>query len=139
MSLWSVHPRYLDNKGLISAWNRGLQLQKQLSTEPARNTGNSQLIMFSRQEKPLHAIGSYLSFIASEGCRRGYKFTHEKILYPNFDEELLPIDSEQLRSENQMLQNRLKTRDKNRYQQLSSQSWPETHPLFNRKTETKKH
>ena len=33
MSLWTVHPKYLDKQGLISLWREGLLAQKVLKDE----------------------------------------------------------------------------------------------------------
>ena len=33
MSLWTVHPKYLDKQGLISLWREGLLAQKVLNGE----------------------------------------------------------------------------------------------------------
>ena len=78
MRLWSVHPKYLDKYGLIALWREGLLAQKALSGEAEGYRNNPQLLRFKSQDNPLKAIGSYLSFVASEGARLGYRFNHER-------------------------------------------------------------
>jgi len=35
MRLWSLHPRYLDAKGLVALWREGLLAQKVLAAVPS--------------------------------------------------------------------------------------------------------
>ena len=92
---------------------------------------NPQLIRFKNKENPLKAIGSYLSFVASEGARQGFKLNHEKIIYPNFDEEVIKVEPSQLAFEVEHLKNKLRQRDKAKFKVLSQVKKVETNPIFN--------
>lgn len=131
MRLWSIHPKYLDKHGLIALWREGLLAQKVLNGEISSYHENAQIERFREYDNPLKAIGSYLSFIASEGARRGYRLSHEKILYPNFDKDVLPVNDGQLIFEMQHLRNKLKIRDAVKCREIKNLPEVEPHPLFN--------
>lgn len=129
MQLWSLHPKYLDKTSLLSLWREGLSAQKSLSVSAA-NHKQPQLAAFARSSNPAKAIGSYLSFIAAEGARRGYKLMHEKILYPNFEHNFLSVDNQQIIFEMKHLKAKLKIRDKDKLKELSQTNHVELNPIF---------
>lgn len=131
MRLWSVHPKYLDKYGLIALWREGLLAQKVLNGGAKGYQNNPQLLRFKNKDNPLKAIGSYLSFVASEGAKQGYKLNHEKILYPNFDEEMIEVDAAQIAFETEHLKSKLKLRDKSKFKELSRCRQIEINPIFN--------
>ncbi len=130
MRLWSVHPKYLDKYGLIALWREGLLAQKALSGGARGYQNNPQLQRFKSQDNPLKAIGSYLCFVASEALRQGYRFNHEKILYPNFETAFMKVDSRQLLWETEHLKAKLKQRDKLKFLELSLSPRADVHPVF---------
>lgn len=130
MSLWSVHPKYLDKQGLIALWREGLLAQKALSGELDIQLNNQVWQRFKTSENPLKAIGSYLSFIASEGARRGYKFGHEKIIYPNFDDNDFEVRPQDLIFEMKHLRDKLKLRDKEKWHEANQVEVVEPNPAF---------
>lgn len=130
MRLWSIHPKYLDKHGLISLWREALLVQKILNQEIDAYNGNAQVERFKNYNDPIKAIGSYLSYIAAEGSKRGYKLSHEKILYPSFEQDLTSVNDGQLIFEMQHLRNKLKIRDKVKYSEIKKVSTIETNPLF---------
>lgn len=131
MCLWSVHPQYLDKHGLMALWREGLLAQKALCASAAVSQSNPQLRRFKNNDNPLRAIGTYLSFVAAEGARQGYNLNHEKILYPNFDQEVIPVDASQIAFEAERLKNKLRIRDKLKFKQLSSSRDIAANPIFN--------
>lgn len=131
MRLWSIHPKYLDRYGLVALWREALLAQKALAGGAAGYQNNPQLIRFKNKENPLKAIGSYLSFVASEGARQGFKLNHEKIIYPNFDEKVIKVEPSQLAFEVEHLKNKLRQRDKAKFKALSQVKKVETNPIFN--------
>lgn len=131
MRLWSIHPKYLDRYGLVALWREALLAQKALAGGAAGYQNNPQLIRFKNKENPHKAIGSYLSFVASEGARQGFKLNHEKIIYPNFDEEVIKVEPSQLAFEVEHLKNKLRQRDKAKFKALSQVKKVETNPIFN--------
>ena len=131
MSLWSIHPKYLDRKSLISLWREGLMVQRFLERNKDINNQKSQVIYFKNQDDPLKVIGSYLSFVASEGARQGCRFNHEKILYPNFDEDILIVDEQDVKKEVVSLLRRLKPEDRKILMKFKNESGIELNPIFN--------
>ena len=104
MHCCSIHPCYFDKNALIATWREGLRIQKALRNGDNRDPG---LACFKYVSDPLRAIGSYLSFLAAEGARRGCKLAHERILYPNFDEEVIPLDHIQFDSDTKAIRKKL--------------------------------
>lgn len=131
MRLWSVHPKYLDKYGLIALWREALLAQKALGGGAKGYQNNPQLKRFKEQSNPLRAIGSYLSFVAAEGSRLGYKFNHEKILFPNFDEKFIPVEAGQMAFEAEHLKNKLEMRDPEKFELLERTAVIEANPIFN--------
>src|SRR6185436_1522217 len=79
MRLWTVHPRYLDAKGLVAAWREALLAQKILAGGTRGYKHHPQLIRFRSHPRPLPAIATFLLGIAQEAQRRGYRFDTCKI------------------------------------------------------------
>src|SRR5262245_46554908 len=79
MRLWTVHPRYLDAKGLVAAWREALLAQKVLGGKTRGYRHHPQLKRFQEQKRPRAAIASYLTELALEAERRGYEFDGSKI------------------------------------------------------------
>ena len=46
MRLWTIHPKYLDVKGLVALWREGLLAQKVLSGKTKGYRNHPQLIRF---------------------------------------------------------------------------------------------
>src|SRR5262245_8580137 len=84
MRLWTVHPRYLDAKGLVAAWREALLAQKVLAGKTKGYRHHPQLVRFQAQAKPLAAIASFLKGLAEEAQHRGYRFDTSKILGRGF-------------------------------------------------------
>ncbi|MCS7124763.1 MAG: pyrimidine dimer DNA glycosylase/endonuclease V [Candidatus Bathyarchaeota archaeon] len=79
MRLWSIHPRYLDCKGLVAVWREGLLAKKVLEGEVKGYRNHPQLLRFKEYEKPVDLIDAYLYQIYLEAKRRGYSFDVSKI------------------------------------------------------------
>src|SRR6185369_11258788 len=79
MRLWTVHPRYLDAKGLVAAWREALLAQKVLAGATRGYRHHPQLARFQEQSDPLMVIATFLVGIAAEAQARGYRFDHAKI------------------------------------------------------------
>lgn len=80
MRLWSIHPQYLDPKGLVALWREGLLAQKVLLGETKGYRQHPQLTRFRACGDPVLAIGTYLALVAIEAERRGYKFDRSKLV-----------------------------------------------------------
>ena len=79
MSLWSMHPRYLDRTGLVALWRQALLAQQVLAGRTRGYRRHPQLERFRALHCSSAAIGAYLGTIADEAQRRGYRFHRAKI------------------------------------------------------------
>ena len=129
MRLWTLHPRYLDAKGLTAAWREALLAQKVLSGSTTGYTHHPQLIRFRQHPQPLMAVGAYLAGLAAEADRRGYHFDTEKIQETGNVGQIEETDG-QLLLEWAHLNENLRKRAPHRYHQLQGTHLPEPHPLF---------
>ena len=89
MRLWSIHPEYLDCKGLLALWREGLLARKVLMGETRGYRRHPQLERFRAQKDPVAAINLYLRFVHEEAAGRCYHFDIGKI---NPDCQCAPID-----------------------------------------------
>lgn len=53
MRLWSIHPRYLDVKGLLAVWREGLLAHAVLSGQTRGYTHHPQLVVLNPTQNPL--------------------------------------------------------------------------------------
>lgn len=127
MRIWSLHPRYLDQKGLVACWRETLLAQKVLAVGTTGYRSHPQLERFRAAADPLAAIGSYLHGIHAESLERGYRFDAAKILTAG-DSDRLDVTAGQLRYEAGHLRGKLLDRDPGRVADLPED--PEPHPLF---------
>jgi hypothetical protein len=129
MRLWTVHPRYLDTKGLLAAWREGLLAQKVLSGATRGYRNHPQLRRFRSTNDPSAAIAAYLRAVYEEATRRGYSFGAEKIGPRAFDGKI-PCTRGQLLYEWEHLKAKLRARDADRYEEIERIEGPEQHPIF---------
>lgn len=129
MRLWTLHPAYLDAKGLVALWREGLLAQKVLSGQTRGYTRHPQLQRFQDQAEPLRWMGAYLLVIQHEATRRGYRFDVDKILAAPM-EGTLSATRGQLEYEGFHLYNKLCQRDPATAARLPPVSALESHPLF---------
>lgn len=129
MRLWTVHPRYLDPKGLVAAWREALLAQKVLAGETRGYRHHPQLVRFQAQADPTAAIASFLVGLADEAQRRGYRFDATKILGRRFSGRIAETDG-QLLYEWEHLKAKLRVRAPELFRQLRRLAKPEAHPLF---------
>ncbi len=129
MRLWTIHPRYLDPKGLVAAWREALLAQKVLAGKTRGYRHHPQLVRFLTQPDPAAAIASYLSGIAEEARVRGYRFDVSKIASLDFSKRV-PETRGQLLYEWQHLKRKLRKRAPHLLRVMNKISSPEPHPLF---------
>jgi Pyrimidine dimer DNA glycosylase len=77
--LWSLHPRYLDARGLVALWREALLAQAVLKGQTRGYTHHPQLLRFKQTRNPIQAIASYLEVIHDEATARGYNFDRRRI------------------------------------------------------------
>ena len=129
MRLWTIHPRYLDAKGLVALWREALLAQKVLQDQTRGYRQHPQLTRFRAQPNPVAAIAGYLRAVHIEATRRGYKFDCRKIAAAQSRRKIAATD-EQLLYERQHLQRKLKQRDPQAHGRLRRVPLPQAHPLF---------
>ena len=129
MRLWSLHPKYLDTKGLVALWREALLAQEVLRGKTRGYRQHPQLERFKTARNPLSAISAYLSAVHTEAGRRGFKFDALKIGARRFRGQL-PVTEGQLLYELSHLRKKLALRDRDLYMQLKSIECPDAHPLF---------
>lgn len=130
MRIWSIHPKYLDTKGLIALWRETLLAQNVLMGQTKGYTHHPQLLRFKAQKKPLEYIGSYLHHVYLEAQTRGYNFDNSKILHqlPSRFAKI-PVTTGQIQYETQHLRNKIKKRDPKFLPPMRSLPL-QLHPLF---------
>jgi hypothetical protein len=79
MRIWSLHPRYLDAKGLVALWREGLLAQAVLAGQTKGYRNHPQLMRFLHSSDPESCIAAYLTHVHAEALRRGYRFDEQKI------------------------------------------------------------
>ncbi len=119
MRLWSIHPKYLDAKGLISLWREGLLAKKILEGHVRGYSNHPQLIRFKAHERPVALVNAYLCQVYLEAKRRGYKFNPSKIEFVNLIEEIT-VTRGQLKFEFSHLLEKLERRDKKKFEELKN-------------------
>ena len=129
MRLWTVHPRYLDSKGLVAAWREALLAQKVLKGGTRGYRQHPQLARFRAHADPLAAIATFLAGLADEAQSRGYHFDATKISKSRLNGQITET-SGQLRYEWRHLKKKLRVRAPERNRQLRGITLPEPHPLF---------
>ena len=129
MRLWTVHPRYLDTKGLLALWREGLLAQKVLLGKTRGYKRHPQLQRFQSRKAPVRVIAAYLNEVAAEAERRGYKFNRRKICAGISGDRLIETRG-QLLFEWAHLKRKLKTRAPQSYRASCKIGIPRQHPLF---------
>ena len=133
MRLWSIHPRYLDTKGLVALWREALLAKKVLEGHIRGYKNHPQLERFKNYRDPLSAINSYLYYVYLEAKDRGYNFDVSKIEGITLLSKAIPVTEGQLLYELKHLCNKLKVRDKDRFFKFClnlSKEQIEPHPIF---------
>jgi hypothetical protein len=129
MRLWSIHPEYLDAKGLVALWREGLLAQNVLLGKTKGYKHHPQLARFKSTGNPVGAIASYLRCVADEADRRGYNFNRSKIVNRRITRKI-PVSSGQAGYEFRHLLTKLAGRDPQLYKQSVTVKRIKLHPLF---------
>lgn len=129
MRLWSLHPRYLDARGLVSLWREGLLAQAVLAGRTRGYLHHPQLLRFRSRTRPRAAIAAYLLAVHAQAEARGYRFDAAKLGAVR-DRGPLPVTRGQLELEWTHLLAKLARRDPARHARLAGLRRPQPHPLF---------
>lgn len=129
MRIWSLHPQYLDAKGLVACWRETLLAKNVLEGNTIGYRHHPQLIRFRQSEDALRSVHYYLFHIWKEAERRGYRFDPNKFLHREIQFHI-QVTRGQMEFERNHLLHKLQVRDTEKYQFLTNVSSFEPHPLF---------
>jgi hypothetical protein len=129
MRLWSIHPKYLDQKGLVALWREALLAQAVLLGKTKGYRNHPQLQRFRNTSFPHRSINTYLWGIYNEAVARGYTFDPSK-LAPQEPCECIPVTQGQLEFEWNHLLSKLAIRSPEQLQHLQHSQSILCHPLF---------
>jgi len=130
MRLWTLHPRYLDSRGLVALWREGLLAQKVLAGETKGYRRHPQLARFRATADPPTAIASYLAGVLDEARARGYDFNASRIATSPSRALVMPATEGQLRYEWSHLLGKLRDRNPDWCLDFPETCDPDPHPLF---------
>lgn len=129
MRLWTLHPKYLDPKGLVAVWREGLLARAVLRGETAGYRHHPQLLRFKSHPAPRTAINAYLAAVLLEAERRGYSFDASKV-GPVRGTVIITATAGQLSYEWRHLLTKLERRNPVLHRQWRPTRFPEPHPIF---------
>ena len=129
MRIWSIHPQYLDAKGLVALWRETLLAKHVLQGKTKGYKNHPQLYRFKKLKSPVEAIDQYLDSVLKEAIQRGYNFDATKISRP-FKKIKIKVNEGQMQYEAGHLLKKLKERDNLRYKQFKLIENAKPHPMF---------
>jgi hypothetical protein len=132
MRLWSLHPGYLDSRGLVALWREALLAREVLRGKTLGYRRHPQLDRFRAHAAPISAINAYLTEVHAEATKRGYAFDRTKLVPVRLSIRLVTTDG-QLSYEGRHLGRKLRDRDEPCYRRFVSECRGQglrPHPLF---------
>lgn len=129
MRLWTLHPHYLDSRGLVALWREALLAQAVLRGDTRGYTRHPQLNRFRAAPSPVEAIAAYLREVQGEAVRRGYRFDVSKIA-PGGPVSAIEATQGQMDYEWAHLRAKLQQRDPAWLEEIGATPSPMPHPLF---------
>ena len=129
MRLWSLHPKYLDPKGLVAVWREALLAQAVLRGGTRGYRNHPQLERFRRHPTPVAAVASYLEVVCAEAAARAYVFDERRI-EPARTQVRMLVTAGQIEYEWAHLMAKLSVRSPALLEKWQPTGTPEVHPLF---------
>jgi hypothetical protein len=129
MRLWSLHPRYLDARGLVALWREGLLAKAVLQGKTRGYRNHPQLERWREAADPVGSINAFLEEIWAEADRRGYSFDRRKLGLRR-GRSTLEVTRGQVEYEWTHLMKKLRARDPARHRQHRKLIRPAPHPIF---------
>ncbi|MCU4175918.1 pyrimidine dimer DNA glycosylase/endonuclease V [Carboxylicivirga sp. N1Y90] len=129
MRIWSLHPKYLDAKGLVALWRETLLAKNVLEGKTKGYKNHPQLDRFKATLKPINSINYYLQKVWDEANTRGYNFDRTKFVEIEAV-EFIDVTNGQMDFEIQHLLLKLKKRDIQKYSTYINNDHFDVHPLF---------
>ena len=130
MRLWTIHPEFLDTKGLVALWREGLLAKAVLEGQTKGYRHHPQLIRFRAQSNPAAAVCTYLQCVLEESRTRVFHFDSTKLPPQVIEVKTIEESKGQLLYEWEHLLKKLLTRAPDRYHRFSDITSPHSHPLF---------
>lgn len=131
MRLWTIHPKYLDAKGLVALWREALLAQNVLHGKTKGYRRHPQLDRFKECVEPAKAIALYLDGISEEARYRGYTFDKARILTkPHGKAGFIEVNRGQIHYEFAFLKYKLRSRDIKKLKEIEQVKRIEVHPVF---------
>jgi len=127
--LWSLHPCYLDARGLVALWREGLLGLAVLRGKTRGYRHHPQLERFRAAPDPVLAMRRYLWHVCAEADARGYRFDRGKLETVR-ECPPLKVTRGQLVYELDHLRAKLRVRDPVRYRSIRALVRAQPHPLF---------
>ena len=128
MRLWSLHPRYLDARGLVALWREALLAKAVLSNKTRGYRHHPQLARFRAHPAPLSAINAFLAEVLREADARGYAFDRGKVGCVR--KCSIAVSSGQVAHEWRHLLAKLAARSPELHGRWKSVRRPRCHPMF---------
>ena len=129
MRIWSIHPKYLDTKGLVAVWRETFLGKHVLEGKTKGYKNHPQLLRFKAANNPIDAINQYLYELYIEASKRNYNFDKNKINL-KFKKSNLTVTKGQINYEVNHLLNKLHIRDIKKFEELKTNTNIIAHPLF---------
>lgn len=129
MRLWSLHPKYLDARGLVALWLEALLVKAVLRNETKSYRNHPQLERFRTSSTPLLVINSFLAGVFADSAARGYSFNRDKV-EPVRTALRLPVATGQIAYQWSHLLSKLSKRSPEISASVSSTVKVECHPPF---------
>ena len=129
MRLWTVHPQYLDTRGLVALWREALLAQAVIRGRTRGYRHHPQLDRFRGHATPRSAINAYLGAVHVESARRGYSFDRSRFgaVRPA---ATIEVTSGQLEHEWRHLLEKLRARSAADHERWRKIRRPDVHPMF---------
>ena len=129
MRLWTIHPKYLDARGLGALWREALLARAVLQGKTRGYRSHPQLQRFREARSPIRTVSAYLAAIYMEAVDRGYHFDRTK-LGRQATVPRLAATRDQLAYEWNHLRRKLRRRSPAWLRSFGAVRSPDAHPLF---------
>lgn len=130
MRIWSLHPKYLDSKGLVALWRETLLAKNVLEGKTKGYKNHPQLNRFKESDNSVELINRYLAEVYNEALKRGYNFNKSKVDWSFTNKKQISVTTGQMECEKNHLLKKLKVRDAKRYTELKKINSFDSHLLF---------
>ncbi|MFS0491089.1 pyrimidine dimer DNA glycosylase/endonuclease V [Leadbetterella byssophila] len=127
MRLWSLHPCYLDTKGLLALWREALLAKNVLEGMTKGYKNHPQLDRFKKYGPEF--IHPFLQVVYEEAHARGYRFDQSKFNKLSFSTPI-PVTTGQIAFEKEHLLRKLQERAPGWIKNLEITQNPRLNPLF---------